>query len=162
MSCEISVFSPCGDRHCGCLATAVTLLLPAPGEKFCFAFHIVGRGISAGRYPDQDILNLSLYHAVLELPGKWNAMPVQAYPRKEDRQAAFAGFRIPHGAGARNPRCSAFVSCGGFFRLYARQPSFYEDIPYLNVSAHSRYEIIIKDRIRDMVPASERHQEKCR
>ncbi|MBZ7931986.1 glycosyltransferase family 8 protein, partial [Campylobacter sp. RM12910] len=54
-------------------------------------------------FPDQDILNITLYNSIRYLHHIYNAMPIQRYYDKNQRNEAFANPKVVHWAGSGKP-----------------------------------------------------------
>ena len=82
------------------------------------------------KYPDQDVLNISLQGKVKYLDLKYNAMPVQQYKNEKFYKQAFKDPFIVHWAGYRKPWIYAYVKYGNEFLKYAKKLPFYDEFMY--------------------------------
>lgn len=98
-------------------------------------------------FPDQDILNITLFSKVKYLSHIFNAMPVQKYRNLEQEKEAFSHPIIIHWAGGRKPWLFPDVPYSFVFWKYARQTPFYEEIIYQN--AKSNYALLNASTVKD-------------
>lgn len=80
------------------------------------------------KFPDQDILNITLAKGIKYLSPIFNAMPVQTYRNEKFRQQAFVNPVIIHFAGNRKPWDVPSRPYADLFWRYARQTPFYEEL----------------------------------
>lgn len=84
------------------------------------------------RFPDQDILNITLAPKVKYLSHIFNAMPVQKYFNSEQEKEAFSNPIIIHWAGRCKPWINPTYKMGDIFWKYAAMTPFFADIIYFN------------------------------
>ena len=84
-------------------------------------------------FPDQDTLNITLNSKVKYLSHVYNAMPVQNYIVKEEKEEAFNNPVIIHWAGFMKPWRFIEANYSNYFWKYAKMTDFYEDIIYENI-----------------------------
>ncbi|MDR2033858.1 MAG: glycosyltransferase family 8 protein [Helicobacteraceae bacterium] len=85
---------------------------------------------SALKFPEQDILNIACAPKILKLSHTWNAMPLQEYIVKKEKEEAFANPHIIHYAGYNKPWIYLDAPYADLFWKYARKTSYYEELLY--------------------------------
>lgn len=93
------------------------------------------------RFPDQDILNITLASAVKYLSHRFNAMPVQKYLRSEQEKEAFESPVVIHWAGNK-PWKNPSLRYADVFWKYAKMTPFYEDIFYKNLGTIEKLNVL--------------------
>lgn len=101
-------------------------------EKF---FDNVNKYATLLRFPDQDILNITLFKKVKYISHRFNAMPVQTYLNETQKTEAFQSPIVIHWAGRRKPWINPGYPYGDKFWYYARMTPFYEEIIYKNLKS---------------------------
>ena len=100
------------------------------------------------KFPDQDILNITLYEKVLELPHYFNAMPVQNYVKQDEEIEAWQNTIVVHWAGAKKPWINPSYNKSDYFWEYAKLTPFYEEIIYANVQYKPPITQVMPERTR--------------
>ncbi|TKX28200.1 hypothetical protein CQA38_08640 [Campylobacter sp. MIT 12-5580] len=77
-------------------------------------------------FPDQDILNITLYKHVKYLSHIYNAMPIQTYANKKQEKEAFSNPQIIHWAGYKKPWLYIDAPYADKFWYYAKKTPFYD------------------------------------
>lgn len=80
------------------------------------------------KFPDQDVLNITLAEKIKHLSPRFNAMPVQTYQDQTAKDQAFADPVFIHYAGSRKPWDIPTRPYADVFWEYARQTPFYEEL----------------------------------
>lgn len=99
-------------------------------EKF---FENVKKYSSLLRFPDQDVLNITLQEKVKLLPPKFNLMPLMKYENSTETKEAFSNPVVIHYAGQLKPWVFPDTNYAEYFWEYARLAPFYEEIIYENI-----------------------------
>lgn len=84
------------------------------------------------RFPDQDVLNITLHKAIKQVSCNWNATPAIQYFDAGNEAESLTDTKVYHWAGPKKPWSSPDIPYAEVFWEYAKMTPYYEEIIYRN------------------------------